>query len=223
MVTYTGAVRPGSEAQTRELGRLSITKVAVDEQMSNNCYLLRCRETGEQLLVDAAAQAPRLLELIGAGLATVVTTHQHWDHHRALREVVEATGATVVAGAPDAAAITEQTGVGVDRAVDQDDRVQVGSCELTVIRLTGHTPGSIALLHEDPDGHPHLFTGDSLFPGGVGNTFGDEAAFRQLVDDVETRIFDRLPDDTWFYPGHGDDSTLGAERPHLPEWRERGW
>ena len=223
MVTYTGAVRPGGEAQTRELGRLSITKVAVDEQMSNNCYLLRCRETGEQLLVDAAAEAPRLLELIGAGLATVVTTHQHWDHHRALREVVEATGATVVAGAPDAAAITEQTGVGVDRAVDQDDRVQVGSCELTVIRLTGHTPGSIALLHEDPDGHPHLFTGDSLFPGGVGNTFGDEAAFRQLVDDVETRIFDRLPDDTWFYPGHGDDSTLGAERPHLPEWRERGW
>lgn len=223
MVTYTGAVRPGSEAQTRELGRLSITKVAVDEQMSNNCYLLRCRETGEQLLVDAAAEAPRLLELIGAGLATVVTTHQHWDHHRALREVVEATGATVVAGAPDAAVITEQTGVGVDRAVDQDDRVQVGSCELTVIRLTGHTPGSIALLHEDPDGHPHLFTGDSLFPGGVGNTFGDEAAFRQLVDDVETRIFDRLPDDTWFYPGHGDDSTLGAERPHLPEWRERGW
>ena len=223
MVTYTGAVRPGGEAQTRELGRLSITKVAVDEQMSNNCYLLRCRETGEQLLVDAAAEAPRLLELIGAGLATVVTTHQHWDHHRALREVVEATGATVVAGAPDAAAITEQTGVGVDRAVDQDDRVQVGSCELTVIRLTGHTPGSIALLHEDPDGHPHLFTGDSLFPGGVGNTFGDEAAFRQLVDDVETRIFDRLPDDTGFYPGHGDDSTLGAERPHLPEWRERGW
>ena len=224
MVTYTGAVRPGDEAQTRELGRLSITKVAVDEQMSNNCYLLRCRETGEQLLVDAAAEAPRLLELIGAGgLATVVTTHQHWDHHRALREVVEATGATVVAGAPDAAAITEQTGVGVDRAVDQDDRVQVGSCELAVIRLTGHTPGSIALLHEDPDGHPHLFTGDSLFPGGVGNTFGDEAAFRQLVDDVETRILDRLPDDTRFDPGHGDDSTLGAERPHLPEWRERGW
>ena len=223
-MTYTGAVRPGGEAQTRELGRLSITKVAVDEQMSNNCYLLRCRETGEQLLVDAAAEAPRLLELIGAGgLATVVTTHQHWDHHRALKDVVEATGATVVAGAPDAAAITEQTGVDVDRPVDQDDRVQVGTCELTVIRLTGHTPGSIALLHEDPDGHPHLFTGDSLFPGGVGNTFGDEAAFRQLVDDVEARIFDRLPDDTWFYPGHGDDSTLGAERPHLPEWRERGW
>ncbi|HYF72711.1 MAG TPA: MBL fold metallo-hydrolase, partial [Nocardioides sp.] len=89
--------------------------------------------------------------------------------------------------------------------------------------LAGHTPGSIALLYEDPEGHPHLFTGDSLFPGGVGNTFGDEAAFAQLIDEVETKVFQRLPDDTWFYPGHGDDSTLGAERPSLAEWRTRGW
>ena len=99
----------------------------------------------------------------------------------------------------------------------------VGNCSLEVIRLTGHTPGSIALLYDDPSGHPHLFTGDSLFPGGVGNTFGDSDAFRQLIDDVATKLFDRLPDDTWFYPGHGDDSTIGAERPHLAEWRERGW
>ena len=137
--------------------------------------------------------------------------------------MVELTGATTVAGAPDADAITKQTGVAIDRRVEDGDTITVGSCSLEVIRLTGHTPGSIALLYDDPSGHPHLFTGDSLFPGGVGNTFGDSDAFRQLIDDVSTKLFDRLPDDTWFYPGHGDDSTIGAERPHLAEWRERGW
>jgi glyoxylase-like metal-dependent hydrolase (beta-lactamase superfamily II) len=217
-------VTVGGGPHIRELGPLTITKVAVDEQMSNNAYLLRCADTGDQVLVDAAAEPETLLPLIGdAGLTTVVTTHQHWDHHRALAEVVAATGASVVAGEPDADAITEQTGVPVDRRVGDGDTVAVGSCELEVIRITGHTPGSICLLYRDPGGHPHLFTGDSLFPGGVGNTFGDEAAFASLVDDVETKLFGALPDDTWFDPGHGNDSTLGAERPHLAEWRERGW
>ncbi|WP_183093658.1 MBL fold metallo-hydrolase [Nocardioides stalactiti] len=223
-MTYTGAVSPGGAADVRELGHLTITKVAVDEQMSNNCYLLRCTDTGDQVLVDAAAAPETLLPLVGeGGLSTVVTTHQHWDHHRALAAVVAATGAEVVAGEPDADAITEQTGVEVTRRVTDDDKVAVGSCTLEVIRITGHTPGSICLLYRDPDGHPHLFTGDSLFPGGVGNTFGDEAAFATLIDDVEAKLFGALPDDTWFYPGHGDDSTLGAERPALAEWRERGW
>ncbi|WP_240311697.1 MBL fold metallo-hydrolase [Nocardioides houyundeii] len=221
---YTGQVRPGGPAQTRELTALSITKVAVDEQMSNNCYLLRCRETGAQVLVDAAAEAPRLLELIGpSGLDAVVTTHQHWDHHRALADVVAEHGATVVVGAPDADAVTEQTGVAVDRRVGQGDTVTVGSCTLQVIAVAGHTPGSICLLYQDPAGQPHLFTGDSLFPGGVGNTFGDADAFAQLIDEVETKIFAELPDETWFYPGHGDDGLLGQERPQLAHWRERGW
>jgi glyoxylase-like metal-dependent hydrolase (beta-lactamase superfamily II) len=224
MVTYTGEVTPGGAPDTRELASLTITKVAVDEQMSNNCYLLRCRRTGEQLLIDAAAEPDVLLPLIGdAGLTTVVTTHQHWDHHRALADVVKATGAEVVAGAPDADAITSQTGVPVARPVHQGDKVSVGECTLEVIAIAGHTPGSIALLYDDPEGHPHLFTGDSLFPGGVGNTFGDEAAFAQLIDEVETKVFQRLGDDTWFYPGHGNDSTIGAERPALHEWRTRGW
>jgi glyoxylase-like metal-dependent hydrolase (beta-lactamase superfamily II) len=153
----------------------------------------------------------------------VITTHQHWDHHRALREVVDATGAVVVAGEPDAAAITEQTGVPVDDRVEDGDLVEFGEARLEVIHLVGHTPGSIALLYDDPDGTPHLFTGDSLFPGGVGNTFGDEGAFRSLFHDVSTKLFDRLPDETWFYPGHGNDSTLGAERPQLKEWEARGW
>jgi glyoxylase-like metal-dependent hydrolase (beta-lactamase superfamily II) len=224
MANYTGKVKPGGTPDVRELQQLIITKVAVDDQMSNNCYVLRCRLTDEQLLIDAAADAARLLAVVGdGGLATVATTHQHWDHHRALAEVVSATGATTVAGADDADAITEQTGVDVVRRVGDGDRVTVGSCTLDVIHLVGHTPGSIALLYDDPEGTPHLWTGDSLFPGGVGSTFGDKEAFATLLDDVEAKIFDRLPDETWFYPGHGNDSVLGDERPHVDEWRERGW
>lgn len=221
---YTGDVTPGGTPDVRELSKLIITKVAVDKEMSNNCYVLRCRATDEQVLVDAAADAPTLLEVIGnAGATKVVTTHQHWDHHRALKDVTAATGAVVVAGEADADAITEQTGVAVDDRVTDGDTIEFGDVRLEVIHLVGHTPGSIALLYDDPDGTPHLFTGDSLFPGGVGNTFGDEAAFRSLLHDVSTKVFDRLPDETWFYPGHGNDSTLGEERPHLAEWGQRGW
>jgi glyoxylase-like metal-dependent hydrolase (beta-lactamase superfamily II) len=223
MVSYTGDVTPGGPAQTRQAGCVTITKVAVDPQMSNNAYLLHCEETDELVLVDAAYDAPTLLALIGdRSLTAVVTTHQHWDHHRALAEVVAATGASVVAGEPDAAAITEQTGVAVDRTVAQGDRIAVGTCDLTVIALAGHTPGSIALFWEDGDGQGHLFTGDSLFPGGPGRTT-DPGDFTRLMDDLEERVFGELNDETWFYPGHGNDSTLGAERPSLPEWRARGW
>jgi len=221
---YTGNVTAGAGPDVRELAHLTITKVAVDEKMSNNCYLLRCKETGDQVLIDAAAEPETLLPLIGtSSLSTVITTHQHWDHHRALADVVAATGAEVVAGLPDADAITEQTGVPITRSVKHGDLVSVGTCVLHVLAIAGHTPGSIALLYVDPSGHSHLFTGDSLFPGGVGSTFGDAAAFTQLIDEVGTKIFGTLPDDTWFYPGHGGDSTLGAERPHVAEWRARGW
>ncbi len=226
-MSYTGVVEPGGPADVRELAGLTITKVSVDPQMHNNCYLLRCTETGDQVLIDASDEPQRLLELIGdAGVSSVITTHQHWDHHRALRDVVLATGADVIAGEPDASAITEQTGVDVTRPVAQGDTVQVGSHTLGVIAIAGHTPGSIALVYDDtssPDGMVHLFTGDSLFPGGVGNTFGSAEAFAQLIDEVETKVFGTLPDNTWFYPGHGGDSTLGVERPNLPEWRARGW
>jgi glyoxylase-like metal-dependent hydrolase (beta-lactamase superfamily II) len=144
--------------------------------------VLRCRATDEQVVIDAADDAATLLEVLGDGGASkVVTTHQHWDHHRALKEVADATGAVVVAGAADADAITEQTGVAVDDRVADGDLVEFGDVRLEVIHLVGHTPGSIALLYDDPDGTPHLWTGDSLFPGGVGNTFGDAAAFRSLL------------------------------------------
>jgi glyoxylase-like metal-dependent hydrolase (beta-lactamase superfamily II) len=224
MATYTGEVTPGGTPDIRELSRLIVTKVAVDDQMSNNCYVLRCRATDEQVLIDAADDAPTLLSLLGtAGASKIITTHQHWDHHRALKDVAAATGAVVVAGAADAAAITEQTGVVVDDTVTDGDTIEFGDIRLQVIHIVGHTPGSIALLYDDPDGTPHLWTGDSLFPGGVGNTFGDADAFDSLIGDVTTKIFGHLPDETWFYPGHGNDSTLGAERPHLEEWRARGW
>jgi glyoxylase-like metal-dependent hydrolase (beta-lactamase superfamily II) len=217
-MSYTGKVHPGGRPDVRELPRLMITKLSVSE-MDNNVYLLRCRQTDDQLLIDAADDAATILGTVGSdGLVRVVTTHQHWDHHRALPEVVRATGAETVAGAPDA----DELPVPVDVRVEDGDRVRVGSCELEVIRLTGHTPGSIALLYDDPDGTPHLFTGDSLFPGGVGKTWSPDD-FATLVEDVSTKLFDRLPDETWFYPGHGADSTLGAERPHLASWRERGW
>jgi glyoxylase-like metal-dependent hydrolase (beta-lactamase superfamily II) len=110
-----------------------------------------------------------------------------------------------------------------DRLLSQGDSVQVGDLELSVIHLRGHTPGSVALVYHDPAGTPHIFTGDSLFPGGVGNTQKDPDRFAQLIDDVESRVFGTLPDDTWVYPGHGGDTTLGAERASLPDWRQRGW
>ena len=224
---YTGEVSPGGDPDVRRLGCLTLTKVAVDRDMSNNCYLLHCGETDETVLIDAAAEPERLLALIGdRSLTSIVTTHQHWDHHRALAAVKAAhPEATVVAGAPDADAIEEQTGVTVDRRVTEGDKVAVGTCDLQVIPIAGHTPGSIVLLLDDEavSPVPHLFTGDSLFPGGVGATRGDADAFAQLIGDVETRIFGRLPDETWFYPGHGDDGVLGDERPHLEEWRARGW
>jgi len=221
---YSGRVKPGGPPDVLELASLTMTKLAVDKDMSNNCYLLQCVSSGQQVLVDAAADAPSLLNLIGEkGISKVITTHQHWDHHRALGDVVNTTGALVIAGAPDADAITEQTGVEIDDRVVHGDVIEFGEVRLEVISLAGHTPGSIALLYDDPSGTPHLWTGDSLFPGGVGNTFGDSAAFEQLLDEVTVKVFDRLPDETRIYPGHGDDSILGTERPHLPLWRERGW
>jgi glyoxylase-like metal-dependent hydrolase (beta-lactamase superfamily II) len=217
--TYTGDVEPGGPADVRELPGLTISKLAVSE-MANNAYLLRCTATGEALLVDAAAEPEALRALIGdADLRTVVTTHGHWDHHRALPEVVAATGAVTVAGTADAADLP----VPVQRTVEHGDTVTVGEQTLEVVHLRGHTPGSIALIWRGPDdAGVHVFTGDSLFPGGPGRTT-NPTDFTSLMDDLEERIFGRLDDDTWFYPGHGKDSTLGAERPNIPEWRARGW
>ncbi|CAN5133915.1 MBL fold metallo-hydrolase [soil metagenome] len=217
-MTYTGEVTGGGPADVRSIEDLTISKISVGS-MDNNAYLLRCEITGEQVLIDAANDTDAILALVGGGgLARVITTHQHADHWQALESVVEATGAETIAGEADADALP----VPVTLRVNDGARIRVGAAELEVIHLVGHTPGSIALLYDDPDGHPHLFTGDSLFPGGVGKTW-EPGDFERLIDEVESKVFNRLPDDTWVYPGHGKDTTLGAERPHLGEWRSRGW
>ncbi|TSB32384.1 MBL fold metallo-hydrolase [Streptomyces benahoarensis] len=217
-MAYSGAVKVGGPADVHELTDLMISKVAVGPT-NNNAYVLRCRATDEQLLIDAAAEPHTLLTLIGdSGLASVVTTHRHGDHWGALREVVDATGARTYAGRFDAEGIPVPT----DVPVEDGDVLRVGRVELTARHLVGHTPGSVALIYDDPHGAPHVFTGDCLFPGGPGRTTNPEE-FNSLMDGVETKLFDQLPDETWIYPGHGHDTTLGAERPHLTEWRNRGW
>jgi glyoxylase-like metal-dependent hydrolase (beta-lactamase superfamily II) len=217
---YTGVVTVGGPMDVRRLPGLTVVKLAVGP-MSNNAYLLRCAQTDEGLLIDAAAEPERLRELVrfeGPPVSAVLTTHRHADHWQALEEVVADADAAVFAGADDA----DELPVAVDERLQHGDVVTVGDATLEVIALRGHTPGSVALLYNDPEGRPHLFTGDSLFPGGPGKTWRPED-FRSLMHDLESRVFGALPDDTWFYPGHGDDSTLGAERPHLAEWRARGW
>ncbi|MFF7718465.1 MBL fold metallo-hydrolase [Streptomyces luteogriseus] len=217
-MTYSGEVTVGGPADVHELKDLMITKIAVGP-MNNNAYLLRCRATDEQLLIDAANEADTLLGMIGDdGIASVVTTHRHGDHWQALAEVVAATGARTYAGREDAEGIPVRT----DVPVDDGDTIRVGHVELTARHLVGHTPGSIALVYDDPHGHPHVFTGDCLFPGGPGRTTRPEE-FNSLMGGLETKLFDVLPDETWIYPGHGNDTTIGTERPHLAEWRARGW
>jgi glyoxylase-like metal-dependent hydrolase (beta-lactamase superfamily II) len=217
-VAYTGNVEVGGPADTRELEGVTLTKIAVGD-FNNNSYLLRCTATGQALLIDAAAEPRRLLEMIGGvPVAKIVTTHQHGDHWQALAEVKKATGAVTVAHPEDAPGIP----VATDELVTDGGTIEFGNVSLSVTHLVGHTPGSIALTYLSGD-EPHVFTGDCLFPGGIGNTQKDAARFRTLFDGVHAKLFGRLPDSTWVYPGHGSDTTLGAERPHLDEWRERGW
>jgi glyoxylase-like metal-dependent hydrolase (beta-lactamase superfamily II) len=199
------------------LDALTITKLSVGP-MDNNAYLLRCKATGATLMVDAANEAEKLLELCGGTLDAVVTSHQHADHWQALADVVSATGARTYAGRFDAEGIPVETQV----LVDDGDVVQFGEIRLEAIHLVGHTPGSIALLYQDPGGHPHLFTGDCLFPAGPGRTT-NPTDFASLMDGLEEKVFGRLPDETVVYPGHGKDTTLGKERSSIPQWRARGW
>ncbi len=220
MTDYTGRVTVGGPIDVRRLPALTIVKLAVGF-LSNNVYLLRCTASGEGLLIDAADEAPRIRELVtfeGPPVSAILTTHRHPDHWQALATIADEAGAAIYAGDADADALP----VAVDERLQQGDTITVGDLTLDVIALRGHTPGSVAVVYRDPSGIPHLFTGDSLFPGGVGKTT-TPADFQSLIDDVEQRIFDVLPDETWVYPGHGDDTTLGVERPHLGEWRARGW
>ncbi len=219
--SYSGHTDPGGAAIRRDLDALSITKVSVGP-MDNNAYLLVCRATNEALLIDAANEPDRLADLVGATdtrpeLRHLVTTHRHADHWQALGAVAGMFQTRQIAHPLDAPELP----IPMDDLVEQGDTVQFGDIELEVVHLRGHTPGSIALVYRGED-HPHIFTGDSLFPGGPGKTAGPDE-FGSLLGDLEERVFGSLPDETWVYPGHGDDTTLSKERPSLPEWRARGW
>lgn len=201
--------------------------------MDNNVYLITSKTSGTQVLIDAADDAEAIMELLESAtadtpcqttLAVIITTHQHWDHVRALAEVSETTQTSTAAGADDAEAIREQTQVNPKVLLDHGDAAQFDGISLDIIGLRGHTPGSVALAYvPDADSPTVLFTGDSLFPGGVGNTQNDAERFSQLFNDVTARVFDVYDDDTIVLPGHGASTTIGAERPHLDEWKERGW
>ena len=215
-------VEPGGPALTLPLsGDVTLAKISVGP-MDNNAYLLTA-EAGGAVLIDAAEDDTRLLELIGGReVAVIITTHRHGDHWQALQAVAEATKAELVCGRPDVDAIATGAWVeGLTGAWDGDE-VTIGDGELEVIGLVGHTPGSIALAFTGSDGVVHLFSGDSLFPGGPGKT-NSPADFASLMGDLETKVFARFDDRTVVHPGHGDGTTLGAERPHLAEWRARGW
>lgn len=184
--------------------------------MDNNVYLV-CVDEGT-ILVDPAAEAPRILSWLAEtapdGIDAILVTHRHHDHIGALAEVAEATGAAVFAGTPDAAAITEATGVEVTGLWHKNELFG-----LPLLDLVGHTPGGLALVVPADDA---IITGDSLFPGGVGKTHSPEE-FESLLRDVTRKIFDAFGDDTRILPGHGAPTTVGAERPNLGEWRQRGW
>ncbi|MBF6357015.1 MBL fold metallo-hydrolase [Nocardia higoensis] len=217
---YTGHVSSGSNPQQRDLDGARIIKMSVGG-MDNNVYFVQCAVSGAAVVIDAANEPDRILQLVEQEMPGkvrfVITTHQHRDHWMALEQVTESLGVPTAAHRLDADALP----VPPDRLLEDGETFDVGDLALDVIHLSGHTPGSIALVLTEPTGRAHIFTGDSLFPGGVGKTHSPEA-FDSLLTDVTTKLFDHY-DDAFVYPGHGDDTTLAAERPHLGEWRARGW
>lgn len=232
---YGGHVEPGGPPAIRRVrarssaagegSDIEIRKLSVGG-MDNNVYVLLDRshtaetDSPNAVVIDAANEPQRVLTVLDdCRVGAIVTSHRHADHWQGLAGVAEATGAPTLAGADDAGGI----GYRIDERLDDGDRIEVGAIDLEVIHTPGHTVGSVCLLLRTEGDHDHhLFTGDTLFPGGPGNTFGDAEAFTTIMRSLRQKVF-RLPDSTWVYPGHGDDTTLGAERPHLDAWDERKW
>jgi len=183
--------------------------------LDNNVFVLRCRQSGEALLVDAANEHEQLLALCRElGARKIVETHGHWDHIQAVPQLREA-GYQVAVRAEDAAMLPSY-----DLLLEDDDLLEVGRLRLRTIHTPGHTPGSICFLVE---GSPVLLSGDTLFPGGPGNTATELGDFPTIISSIERRLFAPLKPETIVMPGHGLDTTIGAERPHLDEWIARGW
>jgi len=190
---------------------LIVRKIRVGE-MENNVYVLECPETHEAILVDGCFEPGQILSgAEGASVVAIVQTHGHFDHVQALAALKESLDVPVLAQPG------EDYPVAIDREVSDGDTISFGNRSVTVLSTPGHTPAGICLWTEG-----HLVSGDTLFPGGPGNTWGNAEAFAQIIRSIETKLF-VLPDDTAVYPGHGEDTTIGAEKPHLQEWKDRGW
>ena len=183
--------------------------------MDNNVYVLRCRRSGEAVLLDAANEHDRLLELCERlDVREVLETHGHWDHIQAVPELREA-GYSVHVTPQDAAMLPSY-----DELLADDDVIEVGRLRLRTILTPGHTPGSMCFKLE---GKAILFSGDTLFPGGPGNTTFEGGNFATIIGSIDDRLFRPLDGDTIVLPGHGDRTTIGAEAPHLQDWVDRGW
>jgi glyoxylase-like metal-dependent hydrolase (beta-lactamase superfamily II) len=190
---------------------LIVRKIEVGP-MENNTYVLECPETHDSIVVDGCFEPEKILEAAkGTNVVAIVQTHGHGDHVQALAEIKNELGVPVCAHPGD------DYPVAIERELADGDVIEFGKRKLNVLHTPGHTPGGTCFLVGN-----HLISGDTLFPGGPGNTNGDATAFRQIIESLETKLF-TLPDDTAVYPGHGADTTIGAERPHLEEWIERGW
>jgi glyoxylase-like metal-dependent hydrolase (beta-lactamase superfamily II) len=193
--------------------QVEIHKVVVGP-MDNNVYIVRCRQSGEAVLIDAANEHERLLELCRAlDVRRVLETHGHWDHIQAVPAVRDAGYEVGVTGA-DAGMLPSY-----DFVLEDDSVLEVGRLRLRTLLTPGHTPGSICFRL---DGSPVLFSGDTLFPGGPGATSFPGGDFPAIIRSIEDRLFP-LPADTVVMPGHGLDTVIGEERPHLQEWIDRGW
>ncbi|HEX6237384.1 MAG TPA: MBL fold metallo-hydrolase [Acidimicrobiales bacterium] len=193
--------------------RLEIHKIVVGP-MDNNVYVLRCRQTGAAVLLDAANEHERLLEMCRRlGVREVLETHGHWDHIQAVPEIRDA-GYAVHVTSEDADMLPSY-----DQIIDDGSVIEVGRLRLRAIHTPGHTPGSICFLVK---GSPVLFSGDTLFPGGPGATKFPGGDFDAIIRSIDRRLF-TLPGETLVLPGHGAETTIGTERPHLQEWIDRGW
>jgi len=197
-----------------EDGQAEIHKVVVGP-MDNNVYVLRCKQTGDAVLLDAANEHDLLLDLAKRlNVRQVLETHGHWDHIQAVPQMRDA-GYSVYVTQEDSGMLPSY-----DELLDDDEVINVGRLKLHTIHTPGHTPGSMCFLVE---GSPVLFSGDTLFPGGPGNTSFEGGDFPTIIRSIEDRLFSKLAPEIIILPGHGDQSTIGEERPHLQEWVDRGW